>query len=207
MDLYDFAERVYYGVERPERGEWGVEHVRRSFALAQLKPLPREMPFQLSYLHAVILAQTLPEDDMLENAVRRLKSTGILARDPDPVSASRIESRLRMALNWVKRYAPERFRVKPLERLTPEVYGMLSSWDRLALRRLLNTLESAEWREESIKQAMVGFTSKLSKQEVRRLFRSLYLVLFGRESGPRIAPYLAMLDRGWVLGRLREASA
>ena len=207
VDMYDMAERIYYGVEKPDRPSWELENIRRSFELAQLKPLPEEMPFQLSYLHAVILVQTLPEDNLLENAVKRLKSTGVLERDPDPVSASRIESRLRLALNWVRSYAPERFKVSLLEELTQEVEAKLGEDDKAMLRKMLEIFEGTDWDEDSIKKAMVGFTSTLSRREMRRLFRALYLVLFGEESGPRIAPYLAMLDKSWVLKRLREASS
>jgi len=49
------------------------------------------------------------------------------------------------------------------------------------------------------------FTSTLSKSDSQRLFKALYLILFGRVSGPRIAPYLAMLNKSWFLNRLKEA--
>lgn len=38
----------------------------------------------------------------------------------------------------------------------------------------------------------------------KEFFRALYLAFFGEPSGPRIAPYLAMLDKNWVLERLEK---
>jgi lysyl-tRNA synthetase class I len=40
-----------------------------------------------------------------------------------------------------------------------------------------------------------------------RFFRNLYLVLLGTEKGPRAAPFLAVLDKRFVLERLRDAAA
>jgi len=38
-------------------------------------------------------------------------------------------------------------------------------------------------------------------------FRSLYLVLLGKERGPRAAPFLAVLDKEFVLQRVLDAAA
>ncbi len=62
-----------------------------------------------------------------------------------------------------------------------------------------------EWSEESIKQAIVHFTSTIPKGESRRLFKALYLIFFERVSGTEMAPYLAVLNKEWVLDRLKEA--
>ena len=42
--------------------------------------------------------------------------------------------------------------------------------------------------------------------DTSRFFRDLYLVLLGKERGPRAAPFLAVLEKDWVLRRLREAT-
>ena len=79
--------------------------------------------------------------------------------------------------------------------------------DRAALRAYLERATKAEWTEESIKESMVSLT-KVGKLPVdtSRFFRDLYLVLLGKERGPRAAPFLAVLEKAWVLKRLREAT-
>ena len=37
-------------------------------------------------------------------------------------------------------------------------------------------------------------------------FRALDLVLLGKERGPRAAPFLAVLDKDFVIQRVREAA-
>lgn len=44
-----------------------------------------------------------------------------------------------------------------------------------------------------------------SKDVEKAFFEATYLVFFGKPSGPRIAPYLAMLGKDFVLNRLNEA--
>jgi lysyl-tRNA synthetase class 1 len=94
-----------------------------------------------------------------------------------------------------------------LAALTPEVENALEDQDRAALRAYLERAEHAAWTEESIKESMVSLT-KVGKLPVdtSRFFRDLYLVLLGKERGPRAAPFLSVLEKDWVLARLREAT-
>src|SRR2546428_5015874 len=52
---------------------------------------------------------------------------------------------------------------------------------------------------------MVSLTKKGGLPvETGRFFRDLYLVLLGSEKGPRAAPFLAVLEKDWVLRRRSE---
>ncbi len=210
VDAYDRAERLYYGVERPSpREEEYLELIVKSYLYAQLRPPPREMPFQLPYLHAVALVQTLPqglnEEELLEAAIKRLKSTKVLTKDPDEISLERIKSRLIRARNWVLKYAPERFKIRLLESLPEEIRARLNDVQREKLRLLLAEFEKLEeWNEEAVKEAMKRIPRE-DKNVERQFFEAVYLIFFGTPSGPRIAPYLAMLGKDFVVRRIREA--
>ena len=79
--------------------------------------------------------------------------------------------------------------------------------DRDALRTFAGRAASARWNEDSIKESMVSLTKSGSLPvETSRFFRDLYLVLLGSEQGPRAAPFLAVLEKDWVLRRLKEAT-
>ncbi|WP_069808381.1 lysine--tRNA ligase [Vulcanisaeta thermophila] len=210
VDMYDRAERLYYGVEKPSPKEKDyLDLIIKSYQYAQLRPIPREMPLQLPYLHAVALIQTLPAslslEDLVNAAIKRLRDTRVLTRDLDELSIERIRSRLLRARNWLNKYAPETFRIKPLETLPETIKASLTDIQREKLRLLINELEKlTSWDEESIKEAMKRVPRE-SKDVERAFFEATYLVFFGKPSGPRIAPYLAMLGRDFVLGRLRDA--
>ena len=106
----------------------------------------------------------------------------------------------------MERYAPEN-RVVLLERVPKEILAQLSPEDRESLRIFATKAESVGWREESLKDAMVSLTKGgVLPVDTPRFFRNLYLVLLGKEKGPRAAPFLAVLDKTFVLQRLRETA-
>lgn len=201
-DTYDRAEQLYYAEER----EGDEDDQARSYELAALGPIPKEEPFQLSYRHASFLAQISPRDGRLEWCLRRMRDTGLLDRELTDWERERVARRLRQSEAWVERYVPEN-KVVLLEALTPEVEKALDDRDRTALRAYLDRAAKAEWTEESIKESMVSLT-KVGRLPVdtSRFFRDLYLVILGKERGPRAAPFLAVLEKAWVLQRLRDAT-
>jgi len=38
----------------------------------------------------------------------------------------------------------------------------------------------------------------------RKMFEALYLLLLGLKSGPRLGPFILMLDKPWLLERLNQ---
>lgn len=202
-DQFDQAERIYYGLEEPKMEPEILERMKRSYYYSLLEPPPPEPPFQLPYSHAVILVQILPGcEDILEEALERLRRTGYLRRELGDHELRRIEKRLKLAREWLAKYAPARYRIRPLEEFDERIAVHVGKRALPLLRELLAKLESVEWTEESIKRSMVSIEKEGEPE--KEFFRALYLAFFGRPSGPRIAPYLAMLDRNWVLKRLER---
>ena len=62
-----------------------------------------------------------------------------------------------------------------------------------------------EWTEEKIKQSMISLRDKrnMSRKDMTRFFAVLYRIFLGSSRGPRLAPFLAVLEKDWVLERLR----
>lgn len=204
VEQYDRAERIYYGKELVRSSE-KKELLKRSFELAQMKPLPKEMPFQLPYLHAVALVQTLPKSgDLVREAIKRLRATKKISGDLDSASLERIERRLKLAKTWLKLYAPEVYQIEVLKEIDKSLLKEIPLNVIELLKVLYNNLRKAEWNDEEIKEAMIRIPKRKGKEE-REFFRALYLIYFGKPYGPRIAPYLSMLDKDFVLNRLRKA--
>lgn len=201
-DTYDTAEALYYEGEQ----EGDEANQARSYELAQLSKPPMEAPFALSYRHAAFLAQISPPEGRLEWCLRRLRDTGMLTKGLNPFEEARVARRLTQAGVWVAKCTPEN-RVVLLETLTPQVAAQLADRDRDALRSYAERAARIPWTEDSIKESMVSLTKggKLPV-DTSRFFRDLYLVLLGQERGPRAAPFLAVLQKDWVVQRLREAS-
>ncbi len=195
---YDQAEAAFFGQSDDD--------LARSFELSEFEPPPEEMPFQLPYRHATLLSQVAPQDDMLGWSLRRLQDTGLLDRTLNSVEREGVERRLKQSLNWARRYGPPDSRVRLLHSLPEEVRSRLTEKERKALSILAAQLSDTPWKEGAIKEAMVRLTTGDNLPvSTKRFFSSLYTVLLGEPWGPRAAPLLAVLDRDFVLKRLREA--
>ena len=130
----------------------------------------------------------------------------MLTRGATEFERARIARRLAQSRVWVEKYAPEN-RVKLLESLPDQVMSQLDPNDRQALRLFAARATAVVWNEESIKESMVSLTKKGGLPvETGRFFRDLYLILLGSEKGPRAAPFLAVLEKDWVVRRLSEAA-
>jgi lysyl-tRNA synthetase class 1 len=48
----------------------------------------------------------------------------------------------------------------------------------------------------------------IAKEELeippKRLFEALYIIILGKKSGPRLGPFITMLDKSWLLTRLNQ---
>ena len=204
-DWYYRAERVYYGVESTGRREEDLL-LRRSYELSYVRGEPPErMPAQPPYTHVAILAQILPEERWREEAPRRLAASGHMPREPSGFDIERLMALLPRARRWAERYAPPQYRVRLLEELGEELRSRVPEEYRELLRGLCRRLMELEsWDEESIKRAMIEYGRGWDPARRRTFYRYLYLVLLGRESGPRAAPLFSLLPREFVRRRFCE---
>jgi len=205
---YFRAERIYYGLEKALNEEEQVL-LARSYELSYPRGAPpREPPEQVPYLHLAILAQVVPRDRWSTEAIARLKHSGHLPDEPTEYGVKRVLEIIPRAYNWVEKFGgPElKFTLNSLEEAS-RVAEKIPADVKELLKRIYENLQSlTEWREELIKDALVAVTSKLSMEEVKRLYEHFYLLFVGKSSGPRAAPLLAFLGRERALEYLARVA-
>ena len=71
---------------------------------------------------------------------------------------------------------------------------------------LVSTFNEISWTEEEIKNSMITIKGKfnLSRKQMTQFFGALYQILLGTSRGPRFAPFIAALEKEWVVNRLSE---
>ncbi len=189
-DEYDRVARVYFGMERAEN-EAKERHLRRLYEYSQVGEVMKPLP--LPFSHAAVVACLFEG----EEAVESLKRSGHYSEEVEGELRQRIEH----AKRWVERYAPE-MRLTLLEDFS-EVRGRLSEEQLTFLCRLGEVLDGEEMDGERVQSTIFSLAREMKLG--RKAFEAVYLALLGRRSGPRAGPFLASLDREWVLRRLREA--
>mgnify|MGYP000279972703 CR=1 FL=1 len=204
VDRYDRAERLYYGIEKATIPKEKLENIVKSYVYAQKGKPPKDPPYQISFLHAVALVQTIPDtDDIITEAIKRIEKTTKRKLHLSSFEIDRLKRRLTNARNWLINYAPHHYKISVLEKLSEDIITRLDPKILPLIKELYANFQNIAWEEEEIKRAMINVKRRDRKEEIL-FFKTLYLVFFGREYGPRIAPYLSILDKEFVLNRLQE---
>lgn len=196
-DDYDKAERIFYGIEKAG-SERDRKNISRAFELSQVKPTPKDFPFQLSYSYAAQLTQILPEKNKVDRVIAILKRTGQLDHEPTGFEKQRIKRRLELSRNWVGKYS-EKYRLELVEKITPQIVKKLSESQRKSLKEIGEFLKAD--RNDSEIWDKIKSLAKKEKMQVNDVFEAAYTVLLDQPKGPRLILLIKSLDRDFVVDR------
>lgn len=206
---YDRAERIYYEIE-PFEDSTELQTIQRSYEILFYNDLPKYRGFQLDYQNAIIISQLVsPRQEGVIQAIQKLEAMKILKEKPSKEIIDHIQLRLTQGRNWVNsKYAPAHLRIQLKEDLSKDVLKPYEKKIQDLVIDLGNSLEIAKWTEEEIKQKMMALReeAKLSRKEMNQFFQILYQIFLGSTRGPRFAPFLAALDKNWVIRRFQEVN-
>ncbi|MBI4175805.1 MAG: lysine--tRNA ligase, partial [Candidatus Aenigmarchaeota archaeon] len=198
-DDYDRHGKVYFGELQIENKKEG-KHMKRLFEISQKgKPVKG---FVLPFDFAAIIAQVIPEGNLVEGATRILQATGHIRGKLDKDSVAVLEERLAHARAWSDKYAPPESRIVVRESIDGKISHRLSARQKGALKDLLHVLEKGP-DEGKLTDAFWDIAKK-NGIEAKELFGAAYMVLLGKERGPRLAPFILAVGIERVVKLLRE---
>lgn len=201
--LFDESDRLAAATAgREVRGELPADH-ERVFGYSLVEPdadvAAEAAAYRPAFSHLALLEQ-IPGVDVAERVTAE-KGAPLTARETEIVEERRAAARA-----WLASYAPDRARLAVHHDALPEAASALDEAQRGYFASLAEAVEAAEWTGEAL-QGAIFTTAKVRDLPAGRAFAALYLAFLGRDSGPRAGWLLAALDRSFVIGRLREASA
>jgi len=198
-DEYDLVEGVYFGkVKSSGRRE---EQLKRIYELSQTGEPPKVQPQRVPFRFAAVLSQVMQNP---KHATEILTSRKMLI-DPSKSDIELAVLRLGRARNWVAKHAPERLRFKVSETLPADVKQALTRNQREGLKQLAADLSERDFTPVELHNHIYGLAEKIGLKPPE-LFNAIYLVLIGRESGPRAGNFISALDKEFVTKRFKEAS-
>ena len=204
---YDRAQRIYYGKEKFEDPS-EFHSIQRSYEIVFYNNPPEYRGFQLDFQHAIILSQlTPPNQDGISQAIQKLLATEILKENPSKEITEHIQIRLTHGRDWINsNYAPDHLKIRLEEQISKDDFEKFDIKIRNLVDDLAKTLEKTKWTEEGIKKEMMALREKagLSRKEMTQFFKILYQILLGNTRGPRFAPFIATLDKDWVINKLQD---
>ncbi len=142
----------------------------------------------------------MPHLNLFEE-VERLKKSALTEDDK-----AEAERRARVARAWLAAYAPEDFKFE-IQKEIPEKARRLSAEQKTALAELLRYIEiTKEFNGQELHHKLHEIR-KESGIDAKVFFSALYLAFLGKDHGPKAGWFLSVLEREFLLNRLREASA
>jgi lysyl-tRNA synthetase class 1 len=189
FDEYDRYSQAYFEGKLDERG-------KRIFTLSQIterEPKQRFLP-RFSIISTLI---QVPSVDIKEK-VKEMKSSPLTEED-----IAELEKRIHYAQRWLAKFAPEEVKFEFSSTVTQESKEMLSLEQKNFLKEFRKFLTHSSLSGEEIHQEIYRLSQTLGIAP-RRAFESIYIVLLGKNHGPRIGNLLVALDKESVLEKLES---
>ncbi|MBS3053438.1 MAG: lysine--tRNA ligase [Candidatus Aenigmarchaeota archaeon] len=196
-DRYDEAESVYF--REKSLNEKRDSQLKREYMLSQTKK-PAKMP-QISYSIASMISQVYAGRST-EEIINLLESMGAI-KNPGKKDTERIARRLQLAKTWVEKYAPEEMRINVRETASKEFVSSLNENEKKALAQLASELDA--YKKEGELQSRIYEIARENNVEPKRLFGICYQLLIGRDSGPRLGPFIITIGKDKVKGLFGRA--
>ncbi len=194
-DEYDRMEVAYFTKEFTEAEENAV----RAYEIAQHNKVPEKQPVEVSMRHLCNVIQIV---DGFEEQVKVIERTVDLS-NASAADIGRIRIRCECLRFWLNSFAPDQ--VKFAVRQTIPQHITLEVTDKVFLQTLVQRMNDMEWTAENIGSTIseVGKESPLGSKGAYKL---IYNLIIGQDRGPRLGPFLASIDKQFVINRFNQAA-
>ncbi len=189
VDKYDRIEQEYNAKE-------AEENTARALELSQVKGSAMVKLQVLPYRHLVTLVQSKNDT---RDIIKALKRTGDINELNDE-EKNRLDKRIECIKGWLKNHAPESVKFE-IQAKPPTLNFNDKDIERIT--NLKEKITSVEWNPEAIHDAFYELQESYN-MPAKEYFRIMYLILLGKEKGPRLGFFLATINRDFVVKRLES---
>ncbi|WP_226004410.1 lysine--tRNA ligase [Natrinema salinisoli] len=191
VDEFDRLEATYFGEVEASEDEQAFADRVYPFVVEE----PREERVRLPYTFAAVLGMT-DDPDLREEIARR---EGHIPEDAPEWAVEGALERVEQARNWARRTGNE-FDYELKRTAIPE--HDFDADTEAALADLADFIEAGHDPEEI--QGEIYEAARRHDVDVGDFFAAGYRLFFDEEQGPKLGPFLAKVDREFVVGRLRR---
>jgi lysyl-tRNA synthetase class 1 len=192
VDEFDAFERVYFGEVEPREDD---ERELAERAYPMVVDDPREERVRIPYTFAAVLGMT-DDPDLREEIARK---EGHIPDDTPEWAVEGALARVERARNWARRTGNE-FDYELKRTAMPD--ADFDAATEAALDELADFVAEGHDGEEI--QGEIYETAKRHDIDIGDFFSAGYRLLFDDTQGPQLGPFIAKLDREFVVDRLRR---
>ncbi|MBY0538965.1 lysine--tRNA ligase [Patescibacteria group bacterium] len=193
FDQYDkIAEKYWAGITDDDTRLFLYTHTPEKRAHIEKRFLPR-------FSQVAFLVQ-MPHLNF-ETEIERLKGGSLT--DADKKEA---QERAHYAKHWLKVAADEEFVFTLAEDAVPEAVKALSDDQKNALKEVLAYVEANPVLEGQALHTELHEIRKRLNIDAKAFFGAIYLSFLGKDHGPKVGWFLSVLDRNFLISRLKETT-
>ncbi len=218
-DYYEKMEKIFYGVEEPQSKE-EYDFYKYLYPLTKVNYTPEIKPIRIPLKLLTFLSQMqniLSLDKLYDKAISSLR----INKTENTISPEDFKVLLKRTENWINEVKNELNRItdhKIIRSLLnkidiftiPETVAMdlINNLSDKQLKGLIlfknYLLEDTNIDADSIQNKIFTIAKEELEIPPRKMFEAFYLLLLGNKSGPRLGPFILMLDKEWLLKRLNQ---
>ncbi len=216
-DYYDNMENIYYNNEQAESKQ-ELEFFIYVYPLSKINGVPKTMPIKIPFKLLTFLAQVrniLGLEKLYEKAIQDI---GVKKEELSFEDFKFILKRTENWLNEVEKIVENIKDVKKKKDILNKI-DIFSIPEKLE-KSIINNLDDKQIKGILLFRDFIS-TNKILKSEIiqnkiftiakkeleippKKLFEAFYLVILGKKVGPRLGPFITMLDRDWLFTRLNQ---
>ncbi len=216
-DYYERMEDIYYDLEKTE--DFDERRVfKYIYPLTQISDLPETKLKQLPLKLLTFLTQ-IQNILSIENLYEKAKTYMEKNSFEKPISLEEFKILLNQTINWLKEVkeiieSEEDPKVKKEIIRKVEIFTIPEEIDEnliefmdekqingiKLLREYLKNTDDLD--PDSIQNKIFNIAKNDLNLPPRKLFESIYQIILGKKSGPRLGPFLSLLDKNWLLMRM-----
>ena len=190
-DLFDEYDKSFMAYV-----DGGNKDLVRTFEMSQINKLPKKEKVFLPRFRDV--ANYIQLGTNLEKIFEELKGSSL-----NDLEQEILKERGKYAKIWLDNYAPLDFKQSMLEQF-PEAAKNLSEDQKRFLAKTIELVEKED-NPENLQTQLYNLTKELGIG-AKEAFSAIYLVMMGKESGPKAGIFLLQYPKEKVTQRLNEAS-
>ncbi|MDH5687504.1 MAG: lysine--tRNA ligase, partial [Candidatus Bathyarchaeota archaeon] len=187
MNEMDDLEDIYFGRKKTEDKKESAK-LRGLYEYCWLLKPPQRPRIHVPYNLLTYLAKVAPKDSVVEFITEKLRDYRYVE---DEVSDD-LKTRIGYAQNWVRDFAE-------IKETTVE----LSLEEKHAVKQLMETIRSEEEADKI--QSAIFDIARRNGIKPKRFFQTLYTLLLGATSGPRLGPYIIDMGKENVIEALKRS--
>ncbi|MCK4687102.1 MAG: lysine--tRNA ligase [Candidatus Lokiarchaeota archaeon] len=218
FDYYDKMENIYFSLEDVDNEE-EEKFLQYLYPLTKINTIPEVKSFKISLKLLIFLSQlqNILVTEKLYNKVKSIMEKEGLKK---MISIEEFEFLLNRTENWireVKKIIQNEKDPRKRKELTnkidifeiPEnvdnkIIEKLDDKQLQGIKLLRKYIEDTKDLNEDLVQNKIFSMAKDNLNILpRKMFEAIYQIILGKKFGPRLGPFLTLLDKDWVLERLR----